>query len=225
MPQYLPPSQRQSLIQSIEAYIAQHYRTQIFPVFGKIRPEPSISDVYDKKRFTAAASPPPSSLKPDASQCADDDWNTPARIFSNNKPTESSTKRSADSRTTSIYDLIERSDDEETFSEALLRIIQEKQLTEPDVYNSVFMDRKLFNKIRNTPEYQPSKRTALLLAIALKLDLEQTQTFIGKAGFQLVHWNKFDIIVEYFIVNGNYNVFEINEMLAEFKMPLLLRCD
>ena len=85
------------------------------------------------------------------------------------------------------------------------------------------MDRKLFNKIRNDPSYQPSKRTALLLSIALHLTLEETQDFIGKAGYLISHSSKTDLIVEFFIVRGIYDVMEINEMLYEFHMPLLLK--
>lgn len=159
----------------------------------------------DETEDTAAASSPCQEA-----HLLDDDWDCLERIFK---------------KKDTLHSLIEQAQTAETFSQTLLRIIQEKRLTEPEVYNSVFMDRKLFNKMRNTPEYQPSKRTACLLAVALKLNLEETQAFLGKAGYKLSSWNKFDIIVEYFIANGNYDVFEINEVLAEFKMPLLLRCN
>ena len=124
-----------------------------------------------------------------------------------------------------LYNVVEAAEEEETFTEALLRLIEERRLTEPEVYNAVFMDRKLFNKIRNDRHYQPSKRTVLLLAIALKLSLEETKTFLDKAGFSLSRCNKTDVIVEYFLVNGNYDILTINEMLIEFKMSPLLRCD
>ena len=124
-----------------------------------------------------------------------------------------------------IHELVERAEQEETFSQVLLRMIRERRLTEPEVYNAVFMDRRLFNKIRNTPEYQPNLRTALMLAIALRLNLEETREFIGKAGFTLSPWRKFDVIVEYFIVNEIYDIFEINEMLAAFDLPPLLKCE
>lgn len=120
--------------------------------------------------------------------------------------------------------LLEETEREETFSQALLRLIRERRFEEPELYNSVFMDRKLFNKIRNSPDYQPSKRTALLLALALKLDVEETEAFIGRAGFCLSRTHKLDVIVEHFISSGNYNVLEINEVLEEHKIPLLFRC-
>lgn len=109
----------------------------------------------------------------------------------------------------------------ETFTEAMLRTIREKGLVEADVYNSVFMDRKLFNKIRNDPNYQPSKRTALLLSIALHLTVEETQTFLGKAGFSLTHTSKVDIVIEFFMLQGNYNIHDINEALYDRDLPLL----
>lgn len=118
-----------------------------------------------------------------------------------------------------------KSREEETFSEYLNRVILERGFKDADVYNSVYMGRKLFNKIRNDPTYQPSKRTALLLAIALHLTLEETQDFIGRAGYIISHSSKTDLIVEFFIVKENYDVLEINEMLYEFHMPLLLKSE
>lgn len=83
------------------------------------------------------------------------------------------------------------------------------------------MDRKLFSKIRNNMDYRPSKTTALAIAFALELDVDETKDFISRAGFALSHSNKFDVIVEYFLVNGNYNVFELNEVLFAFDQPLI----
>jgi hypothetical protein len=141
------------------------------------------------------------------------DWDALVRIFSKHKIFND------------VHTLVEQAVQEETFSQVLLRMIRERRLTEPEVYNAVFMDRRLFNKIRNTPEYQPNLRTALMLAIALRLNLEETREFIGKAGFTLSPWRKFDVIVEYFIVNEIYDIFEINEMLAAFDLPPLLKCE
>lgn len=127
-------------------------------------------------------------------------------------------------KSAAIHDInyiLDAFEDTETFSEALLRIIKEKDLIEADVYNRVFMDRKLFNKIRNDRTYQPSKRTAILLSIALRLSVSETQELLEKAGFSLTHTSKTDIIIEFFMMRGNYNVIEINAALYEHRLPPL----
>ena len=118
-----------------------------------------------------------------------------------------------------LDDLIDELD--ETFSQSLLRHIDEKNKSDVEVYKKANVDRKLFSKIRSNKDYRPSKVTAIAFALALELNLDETKDLIGRAGFALSHSNKFDIIIEYFIDQENYNVFEINEVLFGFDQVLL----
>jgi len=106
------------------------------------------------------------------------------------------------------------------FCELLMSIIDEKGFKDSDVYRRANIDRKLFSKIRLGKDI-PRKRTVLALAVALELSIEETESFLKQAGYALAPSSKADLIVQYFIEKKKYNIYDINEVLYYYDLPLL----
>lgn len=122
-------------------------------------------------------------------------------------------------KTRNLDDLMDQL--EETFSQRLLGLIDEKGITDVEAYKGANISRKLFSKIRTEKDYNPSKITAIAFAISLKLNLDETQDLLSRAGYTLSPSNKFDVIIEFFLEQANYDIYEINEALFIFDQKLL----
>ncbi len=107
------------------------------------------------------------------------------------------------------------------FSDNLFKLIKQKNLTEVEVYKAAHLDRRIFSKIRNGVNYMPSKKTVLAIAVAMKLDLTETNTLLSCAGYFLSNGRKEDVIVRYFIENEIYDLYLINEVLEHYGCPIL----
>lgn len=104
---------------------------------------------------------------------------------------------------------------EETWQEMLIRLLNEKGMTNPQCYKKVDVDRKLFSKIMKNRQHAPQKNTAVRLALALELPLQEAKEMLEKAGYALSHSSKRDLVIEYFFLNRKYDLYELNDALSE----------
>ena len=112
---------------------------------------------------------------------------------------------------------------EESFSAMLLRLIDEKELKDSEVYKSANIDRRLFSKIRGDEDYVPSKKTAISFCLALGLEMSEAKKLLETAGYTLSTSSRFDLIIMYLIENGEYNVHFANIVLEDYGEGTLSR--
>ena len=124
-----------------------------------------------------------------------------------------------DTKGMSLKEYIEQMD--KSFQEMLFDLIDESGMTDVECYKKANVDKRTFSKIKSNKDYRPSKHTVIAFAISLQLDIDETQALLETVGFTLSRSNVFDKIIRYFIRNGNYDIFAINEALFEFDQVLL----
>ena len=143
---------------------------------------------------------------------------TKKRSFFGNAQHDILPRHSASTGSRSIEDRIAEMD--ETFSQKLLRMIDERNMSDAEAYKKAHVDRRHFSKIRSDADYSPNKKTVLAFSIALHLSPDETGELLRSAGYALSRSSKFDIIVHYFLENRNYDMVEINEILYEYGQPV-----
>ena len=137
------------------------------------------------------------------------------------RPIEADCCRSIDAAADEDLESLLRGVKSKSFALTLFRLIDERGISDVECYKKANVDKKTFSKIKCNENYRPSKQTVLAFAIALELTLSETQELLATVGFALSPSSKFDVIIEYFIKKGNYNIYEINETLFEFDQVLL----
>ena len=210
--------------ESIEDFLDGHnmavylvaYRSHTYNMGGKLFNEVSkfVERNYFDDDFFECASMPPSECYQDSVALPKTRAKRPRAVAGNAMPIFS-----AKPKESSLDDLLKQVD--ESFAEMLARKIEERGMSNAECYNKANATKSVFSKIKNNPEYKPTKPTVAGFVLALSLSLDEAKEMLGKAGYSLSRSNKFDIILEWFITNKIYNIFDINEVLLEYDQQLI----
>ena len=217
-------------VETITGFLADHDLTVYLVVFGHTEfmagkqlfrdIREYIDDVYAESRVHRRLENAREALwHTDESAAMDLDMEISPSMINGNCLCPARPEADAQKAAPGLDEMLKRTD--EGFSHALLRLIDEKGISDVACYKRANVDRKLFSKIRSNPEYKPSKPTVFAFAVALELSLPETEKLLTKAGFSLTHSSRFDIVLEYFISRRIYDIWQINMVLFEYDMPLL----
>ena len=217
---------KKTLLSEITEYLRLHYESHE-PRFAAKEPQPffprAAKGILPRAKGAAARVPSDTDDAVALDECAVPEPDAPAVNAAPAPIVREPERMAAMPMPTAAYgDLSSRLHTlDESFQQALFRLIDERGMRDSTCYKRAGVDRKLFSKIRSNPSYRPSKPTAVAFAIALELDLDAAADLLRKAGYALSHSSKFDVIVEYFIVNRRFDLRELNEALYEFDQPLI----
>ena len=202
------------LIEEVGKYIDKYYE----PGTDDIKMDKEMKSIFDKitdfrqRRKEQKKQEAPADYKIDMSAPAEFDVGS----MKKKKITKEMSQTMATNR--NIDDLMNQM--EETFSERLLRLIDERGMTDSEAYTKANVDRRHFSKIRKDVNYAPNKKTVLAFTIAVELSLDEAKDLLRSAGFALSRSSKTDIIVAYFLQNKIYDMFEINDVLYAYGQPI-----
>ena len=121
----------------------------------------------------------------------------------------------------SIDNYIDDNKDDNKFQKLLFSYIDNKGLKDSDVYNKVNIDRRTFSKIRNNPEYHPSKNTVILLGLSLELTEKEIEKLLESASYSLPKNNNRDLIIRFCFIEHIYNPIDVNDLLDNYNCSLL----
>lgn len=205
---------KQELLESVGRYIDKYYVSEQ----DDIKMDKEMKSVFDRISEFRRKRAERKQSKDESSDMADyeiDESAAESFDFSSmqkNKITQPMSENMTANR--KIDDLMNQM--EETFSQRLLRMIDEREMSDSEAYTKAYVDRRHFSKIRKDVNYTPNKKTVLAFCIALELTLDETKDLLGCAGFALSRSSKTDIIVTYFLQNKIYDMFEINDVLDAY---------